>query len=499
MTTNASQDPSVLLGVMTSPLNPRLRNQWRQWRQLFRSNGHGFDVRFTLGTSFYTSSTSGARRRRKIEGLAPPSEMLAVEQETHRDLLFLDGREKLPHVGKVTEKSAAWWLNVGHEHPGYKFYCKTDDDTLVHMDRLHAVLRSVEASLGADAAVYFGHIKWRGWDVGHRFQACGGGWGPARKTGDDIAHGGVLPNGQRYKPCPHAAGPYPYMSGGMVCMSRRLVSILSADKAFNDFAAMAKARNSAGIACKSPLVCAAQPTHMHMWHHEDAGVGFNVFRAVVAANATAHIVPVPGHYNDAGIIERTVSAQDRYWSSRSVFVHGIKGPTQYASARSKWNLTRPHAHLGLRCFACTSGGTNGHNGDWQWARLTCPKSISGDECATDGAACPENERMCPVDPKRHFTCCGWPWVVPELGELILSTLRRQPPPHQLPVSRMYGELRKEQRRTSTVKDKRGCVRDCLNLNLPGPNSMSGVLRELALRGILKVGTDAESGQAVAHL
>ena len=48
--------------------------------------------------------------------------------------------------------------------------------------------------------------------------------------------------------------------------------------------------------------------------------------AQVAANATAHIVPVPGHYNDAGIIERTVSAQDRYWSSRAVFVHGIKGP-----------------------------------------------------------------------------------------------------------------------------------------------------------------------------
>ena len=107
---------------------------------------------------------------------------------------------------------------------------------------------------GPDAAIYFGHIKWRGWDVGHRFQACGGGWGPARKTGDDIAVGGVLPGNIRYPPCPHAAGPYPYMSGGMVCMSRRMVEVLSSDGAFNDFVAKAKERNTAGVPCRNPQV-----------------------------------------------------------------------------------------------------------------------------------------------------------------------------------------------------------------------------------------------------
>ena len=39
-------------------------------------------------------------------------------------------------------------------------------------------------------------------------------------------------------------------------------------------------------------------------------------------------------------LERTASAQDRYWSSRSVFVHGIKGPAQYTSVRHKWKLDR---------------------------------------------------------------------------------------------------------------------------------------------------------------
>jgi hypothetical protein len=31
-----------------------------------------------------------------------------------------------------------------------------------------------------------------------------------------------------------------------------------------------------------------------MWHHEDAGIGYNVFRATIAANASTLIVAVPG-------------------------------------------------------------------------------------------------------------------------------------------------------------------------------------------------------------
>lgn len=369
MSANASMP--ILLGVMSSPLNPRLRTQWREWGAAFSTYQKAVDVRFVLGKEFHKAAFAAARRqrRRTPEGVAAddatPPRLVDAEVKEYDDILFVEGREKLPHVGKVTEKSAAWWTTIGRLQPGYRFYCKGDDDTLVHLDRLHETLAEVERSRGRDAAVYFGHIKWRGWDVGHRFQACGGGWGPARKTGDDIAYGGVLPNGVRYPPCPHAAGPYPYISGGMVCMSRRLVEIVAADGAFLDFLAVARERNTRGMPCRSPQVCAAQPASVHMWHHEDAGVGFNVFRAVVAANATAHIVPVPGHYNDNGIIERTPSAQDSYWSSRALFVHGIKGPSQFASARARWTIRRPTAYLGLRCFSCASGGTNGHNGDWQ--------------------------------------------------------------------------------------------------------------------------------------
>ena len=274
-------------------------------------------------------------------------------------------------------------------------------------------------------------------------------------------------------------------------MSRRLQEIMAADGAFRDFYETAKERNTAGVPCRSPFVCASQPPDVHMWHHEDAGVGFNVFRAVVAANATASIVPVPGHFNDNGIIERTVSAQDAYWSSRAIFVHGIKGAQQYASVRSRWTLSRPDAYLGLRCFSCTSGGTNGHNGDWMWARLPC---VEPGEPRMAGINSSGTARHCPVNPSNHFTCCGWPWLVPELTNLILGVLRAAPE-RALPLGKLHAEMRRELKRQQQDQpasrlDKNGkpCVRDCLELQLPGPQHMSGVLQELAKRKHLAVET-----------
>ena len=88
--------------------------------------------------------------------------------------------------------------------PGYRYYCKSDDDTLVHLDHLTALVDELQRALPADKPVYLGHTKWRGWDMDDRFQACGGGWGAAKKTTNDLRHSAD---------CPHAAGPYPYMSG----------------------------------------------------------------------------------------------------------------------------------------------------------------------------------------------------------------------------------------------------------------------------------------------
>ena len=194
---------------MSNPVKPAMRAQQRKWAGHFQ-HAANVDVRFVLGTTFFNNTQR------------PPPEWdeLKAEEKEHKDIIFVEGREKLPHVGVVTEKSASFWLSRGVESPGYEWYCKCDDDTLVHLSRLGETLANVTRSLGRTAHVYFGHLKWRGWEAGHRFQACGGGWGDSAKTLSDILGGGGMPDGSRYPPCPHAAGPVPYMSGGMACATR---------------------------------------------------------------------------------------------------------------------------------------------------------------------------------------------------------------------------------------------------------------------------------------
>ena len=93
---------------------------------------------------------------------------LADERTNHKDDFFVleTARERLPHIGVVTEKSAEWWLTAAAREPRYTYYCKSDDDTLVHHDRLEVVLRQLEREMPG-RAVYFGHMKWRGWEPHH--------------------------------------------------------------------------------------------------------------------------------------------------------------------------------------------------------------------------------------------------------------------------------------------------------------------------------------------
>ena len=388
--------PFLLLGVMSNPVKPLLRTQWREWASNFHDPS--VRVRYVFGKTVYERNADPGSLR--VESVATDLD--------RNDHMLVDGRERLPHVGVVTEKSAYFWMAAAAAEPSAKWYCKCDDDTLVHLDRLARVLRSIDA-LHPGEATYLGHMKWRGWDVDHRFQACGGTWGEATKTAKDILYGGIEHGTKRYPPCPHAAGPYPYMSGGMVCMSRPLALRMASDALFRDFVAVARQRNTAGTPCKRPLLCANQPPEVHMWHHEDAGIGYNVFRAVVAGNASINYIAVPAHYNDAGIIERRtapgapLSANDEYWSTRAVFAHGIKAPAHFALIKQRWNLSRPDAVFSnLKCWPCDQlpRGANIHYGNWKWARVPCPQS--------SGVG-----RFCDVRPPQHFTCCSFPWIVPE--------------------------------------------------------------------------------------
>ena len=238
-------------------------------------------------------------------------------------------------------------------------------------------------------------------------------------------------------------------------MSRALALRMATDQHFGNFIEVARRRNTEGTPCRRPLLCASQPpevrtcciptgprpsaqglvdvlvpcltlvlrlrlgfpfvliphayahpTQTHMWHHEDAGIGYNVFRATVAANASMNYIAVPAHYNDAGIIERSapqLSPADEYWSMRAVFVHGIKIPAHFALVKQRWNLSRPDAVFDtLNCWASNTlpRGANIHYGNWPWARVPCPQPA--------GVG-----RFCDVKPHDHFKFCSVPWHIPD--------------------------------------------------------------------------------------
>ena len=95
---------TVLLGVMTSPLNPRLRTQWREWGGLFKTYQKDVDVRFVIGKEFHKAAPLRrlrAQSRAHFEAAASvstPVEMVADERAANGDdFIIVDGREKLPH------------------------------------------------------------------------------------------------------------------------------------------------------------------------------------------------------------------------------------------------------------------------------------------------------------------------------------------------------------------------------------------------------------------
>ena len=93
-------------------------------------------------------------------------------------------------------------------------------------------------------------------------------------------------------------------------------------------------------------------------------------------------------------------------------------------------------------------------------------------------------RHCPIKPANHFTCCGWPWVVPELVELIRTVLRGAPGDGYT-VPKLNSEMRRELRRSSKSADVGGCKPGyCLDLQIPGPQHMSGILGEMKKRGLV---------------
>ena len=185
------------------------------------------------------------------------------------------------------------------------------------------------------------------------------------------------------------------------------------------------------------------------------------------------------------------SPQDRYWSARALFVHGIKTAKNFATAARRWTTSIPFANLHLRCYPCTQSGTNRHNGVWRFARAPCDDLPAGSRAAAasePGALeAQPPPRFCEVDLGARFRCCGWPWTIPEYRTMALDALRdaRRRGDGRLSATALAKELRKRQSTDRTVNPRK-CVANCLRLPVLTRTQVGTLLTELAERGDVEV-------------
>lgn len=383
---DATPLPFVLLGVISSPKSFARREMLRTFAKA--SAGKQLDVRneFVFGDRFYEGAPSPALQVR-----------LAAEAREHGDSVFVDARERLPHVGKATEKSAAWWLSAPRRSSA-RFFCKTDDDSLIHHGHLRAALAAAEQQAAANGSphVMFSYIRWRGWLPFNRFQACGGGWGGPI---DAIRH--MLDPKEH---CELAEGPFPQGTGQLTCLSGGLARALAESVHFERFVRVAMARNDFGTPCETAAECARHAPGLHMWHHEDAGISYNVWRTVLAHQMRVSVVHMP----ERGWIWPWFSPKirDPQQSARAILMHKVT-PSNLGEVLRTWKVREPApTGLAVDCTqTCTTWG-------WRWARSPCvpepplPPGAAGAGTAWRGFGVPWNGSLCEMDPVRAgWRCC----------------------------------------------------------------------------------------------
>ena len=258
--------PLLAVGIITAPSHFDRRVWIRRYLRVSDSWCRGVRVLFVLG-----------RQNKMTE-----SQRLAVrhEERAHGDIVFVNARDWVPHA--VAEKSLAWWQYAHQQMPRYKWYMKTDDDSLAHLPRLERDIAAMEAM--GRSHFYYGVMTWRAWTPFHHEPdaACG-------ERGDD-GPADARPSGRLKRlikaraeggECAGAFGPFPFADGSL--------QILSADlmHAF----------------VRSPLASNFSRAHLTrtlppFWTHEDAAVGYLILHnAIMQKLPLTFVVLSPWKHN----------------------------------------------------------------------------------------------------------------------------------------------------------------------------------------------------------
>ena len=91
-------------------------NVMRSLSDPIHPNKMGYDRLLPTHFSFDTTHFSIDAPPRKVQ------ELIAGEEQHEQDGVFWDAKEKLPDVGKVTDKYSAWWKGMA-KRVHARFFC----------------------------------------------------------------------------------------------------------------------------------------------------------------------------------------------------------------------------------------------------------------------------------------------------------------------------------------------------------------------------------------
>ena len=287
----------LLLGTLTTPHGSQLRTRIRRMPTAI-----GVSVRFVLGHDCFSR--------------------LELEAHTHGDLVGLNVSEcSLPADERKQMLSAKVfaWFRYAATQP-FRWYGKTDDDTLVSLPKLRHDLLAAEDASGCRRGhgrcrihAFYGAMRWRLFSM-ERWKPCGSFTevGPPDPPPDEL------------QPTASCIGPFPYADGSLYVVSAPLAQ-------------------RAWVGETAQRLAAARPG----WS-EDIRSGFVVFAESVAQRLPTIWLSVRRWVDMRFWLDATDASQAAMMDGRVVWVHRMKDG---ADANLTASRMRSSKHVGGR-FRC---------------------------------------------------------------------------------------------------------------------------------------------------
>ena len=201
--TDGQQSASVALVVLVGVLSVPTSFERRAWirhhtRAMVSSPGAHLQFVFGVGCPLNRGE----------------ADFFAMEKRRHPEDMYTLNTTSDCVTPFIFHKTLAWYESAVRTHPGYAWYGKSDDDSLIHLPRLRVDLLAALARAAAcgreQPYAYYGPMRWRLWQP-EGFGGCG----TFEETGPPHP-----PAASLYRDADACgAGPFPYADGSLHVLS----------------------------------------------------------------------------------------------------------------------------------------------------------------------------------------------------------------------------------------------------------------------------------------